>query len=62
MEARVAEARAEVERLFGADRVDKKMAEEKINIDKVEVNGLGTVEVDMGQAEVFRLEQGEWDG
>ena len=37
------------------------MAEEKIKTDKVDVKGLGTVEVDMGQAEVFRLDQGDWD-
>ena len=37
------------------------MAEEKVKLDKVEVDGLGTVEVDMGQAEVFRLDQEDWD-
>ena len=61
MEQRVAEARVEVDRLFGVERVDKKMAEEKIKVEKVEVEGVGTVEVDMGQAEVYRLDHGEWE-
>ena len=62
MEERVGEHREEVDRLFGPERVDIKMAEEKIKVEKVDVTGLGTVEVDMGQAEVYRLDQGEWDG
>ena len=61
MEEKVGAAKAEVDKLFGADRVAHKLAEEKVRHEKVEVDGLGTVDLDMGQAEVFRLDEEDWE-
>ena len=61
MEEKVGAAKAEVDDLFGADRVAHKLAEEKVRHETVEVDGLGTVDLDMGQAEVFRLDEEDWE-
>ena len=71
MQAKVGAARAEVDKLFGAAVVDHKLA----GVEKLDVEGLGKVEVDMddgagwggkGLAEVYRMdadEEGEqWMG
>ena len=48
MEDKVGVARVEVERLFGAERVEQKLAEEAT--ERIAVAGMGCVEVDMSGA------------
>ena len=67
MQAKVGAGRAEVDKLFGAAEVDHKLA----GVEKLDVEGLGKVEVDMddragwggkGTAEVYRMDTDEGEG